>query len=51
LVDQERPLVVFHRRANDWEPERLTGLEEILTVMGDQVSMPLAEIYEGVDHS
>lgn len=49
LVDQVRREITLHRRRDGWVPLRLTsagaGLE--LTALG--VTLPLSEIYEGVD--
>lgn len=46
-VSQKRVEIVCHSRANNWQPERIKGLDAMLVLpaLGASVSIPLAAIY------
>jgi len=49
LVDQIRREVTLHRRSEGWVPLRVTSGSAVLELTSLGTTLPLAEIYEGVD--
>ena len=48
LVAQDAPEVTLHRRAENWAPQWLSGLEAVAEFRSIELSLPLARIYEGL---
>ena len=48
LVAQDRVEFTVFRRANEWQPEVLTQLDQLARFVSLDFSMPLSSIYEGV---
>jgi Uma2 family endonuclease len=49
LVDQNRREVTLHRRADGWASLRVVADDNTIDLPSLNLSLPLAEIYEGVD--
>ncbi len=52
LVSQQAVHVTMHQRANSWQPEVRTRLDDVITfdcVPGTSTALTLAEIYRGLD--
>lgn len=49
LVDQYRREVTQHRRSEAWAPLRFTAETAVIELSSLNISLPLAEIYEGVE--
>jgi Uma2 family endonuclease len=49
LVDQHRREVTLHRRSDGWGSLRIASDDAALELLSISASLPLAEIYEGVD--
>jgi Uma2 family endonuclease len=48
IVAQDRPDTTILRRANKWQPEAVTGLGQRVYMKSIDLTLSLAEIYEGV---
>jgi Uma2 family endonuclease len=48
IVAQDRPDTTIFRRANKWQPEAVTGLGQRVYMKSIDLTLSLAEIYEGV---
>ena len=48
LIAQDHAEVTIFRRANEWRPEIVTGLEEALRLPSINFTLPLATVYENV---
>ncbi len=48
LIAQESREVTLHRRAEHWAPRILTGADPVVDFRSIKLSLPLAQIYEGV---
>lgn len=48
LVAQDKAEITVHRRANNWQPEVITGTANPLELRSLEFSLPLGAIYEGV---
>jgi Uma2 family endonuclease len=48
LIAQDTREVTVHRRGARWEPNVLTSLEAITELHSIGLSLPLAQIYDGV---
>jgi Uma2 family endonuclease len=46
LIAQRRPEVVIHRRAENWTPRVMTGLEAVADFRSIAFSLPLAQVYD-----
>ena len=49
LIEQTHPAVTVYRRAAQWHPESLSGLDAVLSLPEIRVNLPLATVYERVD--
>jgi Uma2 family endonuclease len=47
LIAQETPEVTIHRRSTDWKPTVLTALEAVGEIQSIELSLPLAQVYDG----
>jgi Uma2 family endonuclease len=48
LIGQDTPEVTIHRRSTGWTPTVLTALEAVAEIQSIELSLPLAQVYEGV---
>ena len=49
LVSQSAPEITVFRRSRNWRPEKLATLADTLRLESLSFSLPLAEVFEGVD--
>jgi Uma2 family endonuclease len=47
LIAQDTPEVTIHRRSTEWKPTVLTALEAIGEIQSLELSLPLAQVYDG----
>ena len=47
LVAQKKPEVTIYRRSTEWKPTVLTALEDIGEIPSLELSLPLAQVYDG----
>ena len=47
LIGQDTPEVTIHRRSTDWTPTVLTALEAVAEIQSIELSLPLAQVYDG----
>jgi Uma2 family endonuclease len=47
LIAQDTPEVTIHRRSTEWKPTVLTALEAIGEIQSIELSLPLAQVYDG----
>jgi Uma2 family endonuclease len=47
VIGQDMPEVTIHRRSTKWTPTVLTALEAVAEIQSLELSLPLAEVYEG----
>jgi Uma2 family endonuclease len=47
LIGQDTPEVTIYRRSTEWMPTVLTALEALAEIQSIELSLPLAEVYEG----
>ena len=47
LVAQKKPEVTIYRRSTEWKPIVLTALEDIGEIPSLELSLPLAQVYDG----
>jgi Uma2 family endonuclease len=48
LVSQTKSEITIFRRANDWQPEFISSLQETLELSSLNLRIPLTEVYRGV---
>src|SRR5690348_13356166 len=48
IVAQDRPEITIFRRANNWKPETVAGLDQNVSLKSLDLMLPLTLIYEGV---
>jgi Uma2 family endonuclease len=48
LLEQSHPQITVFRRADRWRPQIYTGTDSVLELRSIALSVPLAQIYEGV---
>jgi Uma2 family endonuclease len=48
LIAQDTPEVTIHRRGSEWKPTVLTALDAVGEIHSIKLSLPLAEVYDGV---
>jgi Uma2 family endonuclease len=48
LVAQKPAIVVIYRRAEQWRPQVLESLEDVLELRSAALSIPVSRIYQGV---
>ena len=47
LIAQDTPEVTIHSRSTEWKPTVLTALEAVGEIQSIELSLPLAQVYEG----
>ena len=47
LIAQDTPEVTIHRRSTEWKPTVLTALDAIGEIQSLELSLPLAQVYDG----
>jgi Uma2 family endonuclease len=47
LIGQDTPEVTIRRRSTEWTPTVLTALEAVAEIQSIELSLPLAQVYEG----
>jgi Uma2 family endonuclease len=47
VIGQDTPEVTIHRRGTEWTPTALTALEAVAEIQSLELSLPLAQVYEG----
>jgi Uma2 family endonuclease len=48
LLEQSQPRITVFRRAARWRPQIYSGTDAVLELRSIRLSVPLAQIYEGV---
>ena len=47
LIGQDTPEVTIYRRSTEWKPTVLTALEAVAEIQSIELSLPLAQVYDG----